>query len=231
MTYRALPLLTLTLLLACGPGDDTTDTAATTAPSTSDTAATEQTTAATDPTATASTTGSTATASTTDPTGSTDPTTSATTDATTTTTTTEGATEGATTGEFVCPDTVPAEGTPCTAEGQSCNSGCQDPCSFCNIVTCEDGIWKGMEAFPAECLDCDAVCEAVVTAACAEGPPDQKECVLGCQETANGQCSLVFNQMLACIGGSPTFTCDDNGAPFVVGCEDQFESLDGCLDG
>src|SRR5262245_35113679 len=46
------------------------------------------------------------------------------------------------------------DGAPCDDEGASCGGPCTDPCSFCNIVTCQLGTWQHMEVFPAPCFDC-----------------------------------------------------------------------------
>lgn len=126
------------------------------------------------------------------------------------------------------PQDLPPEGSKCAMEGESCSPGCADPCSFCNIVTCMDGTWQGLEVFPAPCLDCESVCTFVVPAGCAKGPPDQATCVAGCQDTQAGACQLVFDQMLACAGEMPGFTCDAETRPVVAGCEAQFDALYQC---
>ena len=214
MAYRALPCLPLlTLLLAaCGPGtDDVTATASTT-----DNGTTTSTTTGTTTDPTTGTTGAT--------TGqTTDPTTGQTSEATT------GQTTDATTGDEVCPDQFPQAGTPCATEGMSCSTGCEDPCEFCNIVHCENGTWQNVEVFPYDCLDCEAVCELVVPAACVGGPPDQAACVAGCMDNLAGDCKLPFNKMLGCIGSMPTFTCNAETRPTVAGCEDNFAELYACM--
>jgi hypothetical protein len=48
-----------------------------------------------------------------------------------------------------CPqDYFGADGTPCLKEGQVCGGHCTDPCQFCNTLTCMNGHWVWMEAFP-----------------------------------------------------------------------------------
>lgn len=133
-------------------------------------------------------------------------------------------------GEFVpCdPQNIPPEGSKCALEGEGCSPGCEDPCEFCNLVVCEDGTWQRVEVFPAPCLDCESVCEFVVPAACAGGPPDAGTCVTGCHADQDGECHVAFDQMLACIGEMPTFTCDAETRPVVAGCEAQFDTLYMC---
>lgn len=56
-------------------------------------------------------------------------------------------------GGHACPGAK--EGDPCSTEGQSCSpSPCTDPCQFCNSLTCSNGKWQGMEAFPMACFPC-----------------------------------------------------------------------------
>jgi len=125
-------------------------------------------------------------------------------------------------------DNLPPEGSACTMEGEFCSPGCEDPCQFCNVLACEGGAWQPLEVFPAECLSCDALCPAVVDASCKLGPPDQEACVAGCMETLNSDCMLDFNKVLACVGGEPAYSCDDNGLPIVEGCEGDFEAFYAC---
>ncbi|MDI1447053.1 hypothetical protein [Polyangium sp. 6x1] len=40
---------------------------------------------------------------------------------------------------------------------------------------------------------------------------------------------ILFNQMLACIGTMPTFSCDAMNRPTVTGCEMEFDNLYGCI--
>jgi hypothetical protein len=151
-----------------------------------------------------------------------EPTSNATTEPTTDVTT------DATTGAVDC-DPFPEEGTPCAMEGEFCSTGCEDPCQFCNVRECEEGVWKNLEVFPAQCLDCDAVCDFVVPAMCAGGPPDKATCVSGCMDSLASECMLLFNQMLGCIGPMPAFTCDAATRPTVVGCDMQFAKLYECM--
>ncbi len=231
MTYpRSLALLALTLALpACGPGDgDTTEDGTSTSTQGPSTGATTSTSATTDPTS--STTVTTAPTS-----SSTDNTSSSTTDVGTASTTVSSSTTDnptdPTTGGGVCPEQLPMQDTPCDSEGLFCDSGCEDPCGFCNVVKCEGGTWQGLEVFPSPCLECDPLCDLVVAADCAGGPPDKDTCVASCMDNKAGACQLEFNQMLGCIsaGGDPTFTCDDLTRPTVAGCETQFETLYMCM--
>jgi len=201
--------LALLLLPACGPATDTTDS--------STSADTDSATGTTTPGTATGTTDTPTSDSTVNPT-TVDPTTEATTDPTT----------DATTGEPACPVEFPEEGTPCAAEGLFCGGPCEDPCQFCNLIRCEGGVWTQLEAPPAPCLDCDTVCTFVVPAACTGGPPDQATCVAGCMATQNGECGILFNTTLACIGDTPTFMCDADNRPSVAGCEAQFTELYAC---
>ncbi|MBK9258445.1 MAG: hypothetical protein IPM54_01260 [Polyangiaceae bacterium] len=126
------------------------------------------------------------------------------------------------------PMNLPAEGSPCSTEGEFCSPGCEDPCSFCNVMQCSNGKWTHLEVFPAQCLSCEDVCVPVVAAQCTGGPPDQMACVQGCNQQQMA-CKIAFNQMLACIGPSPTFTCDAMSRPTVTGCEMQFDKLYACI--
>jgi len=241
-TPSTLALLFVTLVPACGPGaDETTAGTSSSTITTSDPTTGQATTSTTTGQTSEQTTGQTSqtsqtsqtTAATTDQTtdATTDQTTDQTTDATTNQTsdaTTEQTTD-ATTGEAACPDEFPEEGTPCTNEGQFCNSGCESPCQFCNIMHCENGIWQRLEAPPAQCLDCESVCEFVVAAGCAGGPPDQAACVAGCMNTMASDCAIAFDKMLACIGPEPTFSCDAAARPTVVGCDANFDELYMCM--
>lgn len=127
------------------------------------------------------------------------------------------------------PMNLPMEGSPCAKEGDYCSPGCEDPCQFCNVKTCTNGKWSNVEVFPAPCLSCEDVCVPVVAAKCAGGPPDQMACVQGCEANRMGNCKIPFNQMLACVGPQPTFTCDAMMRPTVAGCEMQFDKLYTCI--
>ena len=113
--------------------------------------------------------------------------------------------------------------------GAYCSSDCSDQCSFCNLVECRDGVWSRAEVFPLPCLDCEQMCEYSVAPACAGGAPDQATCVVGCEEVRAGPCRIEFSDVLACIGEAPTFTCDVEERPVVLGCEGEFIALYACL--
>lgn len=194
---------TLILLTACGPGTSSTDDSG----DTGDTAptATGEATA----TATADTGDATSTVTSASSVGTSDST--------------------ATTGADVCPDELPQDGTPCDAEGRFCGGPCDDPCSFCNVIRCEQGTWMGLEVFPADCLDCETACTFVLPAACSAGPPDQATCISGCMDVQAGDCGLVYNQALACMGSMPVFLCNTADQPSVEACAAQFDALYACL--
>lgn len=189
----------LALLLLAACGPGTDDSAS--ASSTTQTASTGDTGSTSSPT-----TGSTSTAA----------------------TDTSGSTTTPTTGGAACPGEFPQDGTPCDAEGLICGGPCEDPCSFCNLSSCEGGVWTQLEAPPANCLDCETICPLVVAAGCAGGPPDQAACVSGCQAIQGGACGILYNETLACAGGMPTFTCDPMTRPTIAGCEAQFDALYQC---
>jgi len=44
-----------------------------------------------------------------------------------------------------------------------------------------------------------------------------------------GMCGNLFNEMLACIGSMPAFSCDAVGRPTVVGCDDRFAAFYDCM--
>lgn len=196
--------LALLLLAACGPGTDDSASASGT-------------------TQTASTGGTSGTGSTSSPTTG-----SATADTTAATDTSGSTTNSPTTGAGACPDEFPQDGAPCDSEGLICGGPCEDPCSFCNLSSCEGGVWTQLEAPPANCLDCETICPLVVAAGCAGGPPDQAACVSGCQVIQGGACGILYNETLACAGGMPTFTCDPMTRPTIAGCEAQFDALYQC---
>lgn len=210
-----LSLITCTLALlaaACGPGTNSSDTGSDTTANTN-----AESTADTNTDTTAGTTAPTTAPTTTDATSNSSSATGSSSDPT------------ATTGDPVCPDVFPMDGTPCDAEGLTCGGPCEDPCAFCNVIRCEQGTWTGLEVFPADCLDCDASCTFVVSAACPAGPPDQAACVAGCMAVQAGDCGLLYNQALACMGSMPTFTCNPAGQPSVDACAAQFDALYACL--
>jgi hypothetical protein len=126
-------------------------------------------------------------------------------------------------------DPFPTEGEPCDVDGTFCNTGCEDQCQFCNILMCSEGVWMNLEAPPAPCLECEELCPFTVMPMCAAGPPDEANCVTGCQATMAGPCNVEFSAARACAGFEPTFTCDAMDRPLVAGCETQFDELYKCL--
>jgi hypothetical protein len=107
-----------------------------------------------------------------------------------------------------CPaDLLAAEGTPCAEEGKSCGD-CSDPCSFCNLLRCENGKWQALEAFPnPNCGDAGGVCGGYFPVPCPEGyycdfPP-------GCG---------VADETGICV--KTPEVCDDD-CPGVCGCDGQ----------
>lgn len=75
---------------------------------------------------------------------------------------------------------------------------------------------------------CIAVCPAVVAAGCSNGPPDQADCLAGCDE-AETTCPSEFQAMAQCAGTSATFSCDANNSPYPDGCQAENDALIACL--
>jgi hypothetical protein len=48
----------------------------------------------------------------------------------------------------------PPESTACAVEGMRCGGPCDGPCSFCNFLRCDSGVWTHYEVFPAPCFAC-----------------------------------------------------------------------------
>lgn len=100
----------------------------------------------------------------------------------------------------VCDDAV--EDEPCDAEGTSCGGElCTDECSFCNILTCDEGTWTRLEAFPAPCFSC--------------GP--ELQCPLD-----TDYCSVVIGGP---AGSEPSYTCAEY--PEACAAEPTCECLEG----
>jgi hypothetical protein len=127
------------------------------------------------------------------------------------------------------PPNLPAEGSPCSEEGEYCSGDCSDQCSFCNVLRCEGGTWQGLEVFPANCLGCEELCDLVAPAMCPGGPPDTASCVSGCEDNKVGRCKAQFSDVRACAAEKQVFTCDMEGRPVAEGCEAQFEAFYACL--
>jgi hypothetical protein len=66
-------------------------------------------------------------------------------------------------------------GSACESEGAACGGPCIDPCSFCNITTCQLGTWQRMEAFPAPCFACGNLRCIAGTTYCVVSPSDQDD--------------------------------------------------------
>jgi len=47
----------------------------------------------------------------------------------------------------------------CSTPGTTCGGPCEDPCQFCNLLSCQDGRWQRMEAFPLPCDDDEFMCD------------------------------------------------------------------------
>ncbi len=77
---------------------------------------------------------------------------------------------------------------------------------------------------------CEQTCPLVMTADCDNGPPSVAECESGCADTAT-RCPAQFDAVIACGGGSPTFSCGTNGMVYTDGCEDEQDAVYACLSG
>lgn len=203
--------------LACGPAIDSGDSDTEAATSTQGTSTGEASSTAASSTASSATTIASS--------GSESSTTSAD-DTSVDPTTAESSSTG---GVVVACDPFPFEDTACTVEGQSCSTDCSDQCQFCNVMTCENGIWTRLEVFPAPCLDCEPLCDLVVPAACAGGPPNLETCIAGCEQAIEGECAAEFSNTRACAGTEPAFICSDETRPEVAGCETEYDALYACM--
>ncbi len=146
--------------------------------------------------------------------------------------TTDGDSTGeSSTGEVTGCDPFPSEGAPCPIDGESCSTDCTDQCQFCNVMTCEGGVWARLEVFPTDCLECAALCALVVPAGCSAGPPNIDACLAGCELELEGDCVAEFSQTRACAGPNPTFVCSDVEQPEAVGCEAQYDTFYACMAG
>jgi hypothetical protein len=112
------------------------------------------------------------------------------------------------------PNVVDLIDTPCDVEGTSCGGPCTDPCSFCNIISCTDGTWRHLEAFPMPCFGCgDLQCVQPeeycrIQRSDVVGVPDEQECIdlpEGC-EAPSCECLAPTVAYDACtdLGGEVT---------------------------
>lgn len=137
--------------------------------------------------------------------------------------------ESSSTGGVQGCDPFPVEDAACSVEGQVCSTDCSDQCQFCNVLTCENGVWSRLEVFPASCLECGPLCDLVVPAGCTGGPPDIDTCLAGCEQAITGKCAAEFSNTRACAGSEPAFICSDETRPEVAGCEAQYDALYACM--
>jgi hypothetical protein len=112
-------------------------------------------------------------------------------------------------GSSGCPDDPwNAEGTACPEPGKICGGPCE-PCSFCNLLVCENGRWSRREGRPAPgCLDAGNLCGGWS----GQGCPDGFYC-----DFASG-CGFA-DQQGVCI--SQPDGCPKD-CPGVCGCDGQF---------
>lgn len=116
-----------------------------------------------------------------------------------------------------CPsDPTAAAGTPCGIEGQSCGE-CPEPCSFCQLLICQGGVWQSLEVVP----DCQPTFECgptscvrgtehcVHTLSDIGGVPDDYRC-----QPMPAGCSSC--DCLPTTGGPWGPSCTDDGAGAVT---------------
>lgn len=127
-----------------------------------------------------------------------------------------------------CPcSPLPMDGQPCAYEGLGCISGCPDPCMPCDFVRCENGLWHKMTTSPS-CLDCDALCQALVEPMCDYGPADVPTCLDDC-ESASSMCPYEMSNVRLCAGMSQIVVCDQYQRPTIPVCSSSFDDLYQCL--
>lgn len=85
---------------------------------------------------------------------------------------------------------------------------------------CGNEFWSSLACF-RRADSCNSQCDAIVAASCAAGPVDKGKCMRWCHPASTQNCSGAADGLGACIGfpGTPTYTCDGNGAPVEDGCE------------
>jgi hypothetical protein len=80
-------------------------------------------------------------------------------------------------------------------------------------------------------FSCEAVCPAVVAAMCDAGPPNEAECVRGCETLTASSCADLYIALFDCGGEDATFSCSASGQVNVVGCDAEATELYNCLAG
>ncbi|MFO0685966.1 MAG: hypothetical protein U0234_28155 [Sandaracinus sp.] len=117
----------------------------------------------------------------------------------------------------VCPaDPTAAVGSACSHEGQSCGD-CPGPCSFCQLLICQGGVWQSVEVLPdcqptfdcgpTSCVRSSEYC--VHTLSDIGGVPDDYRC-----QPMPAGCSSC--DCLATTGGPWGPSCTDDGAGAVT---------------
>jgi hypothetical protein len=213
-------VLSLSLLLACSPGEKNTDAT---------TETTENTTGTTGSVSVGDTSASTPTTG--------DPPVTSETSLDTTAASLDTTDPGTTTGEPVeCPpdDGLPPEGSPCPMEGQTCG-GPTDPCTGFVEAFCQGGVWMHVESEPGP--DCEESCEPfpnegepckVEGASCSTGCENQCEfCNIRFCEAGTWQNAEVFPA--PCLDCDPL--CDFTLQPMcALGPPDKDACVSGCMD-
>ena len=102
------------------------------------------------------------------------------------------------------PDLFAALDQPCTEEGTYCGGeNCDDPCQFCNIITCSAGNWTGVEVFPDPNCGDEGGGDPCADVGCAETPLCGQECTAEC-----GRCP--------CDKGTATCKNEESGSAVHV---------------
>ena len=85
------------------------------------------------------------------------------------------------------------------------------------------------DATTGEPTSCADVCDNVVVAMCAEGPPALEDCLTGCADNLAGPCGVQQQELLDCAGPDPDVTCDPVGRPWLEECAAEFIALYDCI--
>jgi hypothetical protein len=98
------------------------------------------------------------------------------------------------------------EGQACDVEGARCGECSNDPCVFCNIMGCDQGVWQRFEAAPAPCFECgmELTCQQSQALCRIENGVVYDEACVPVPEACTGDlsCGCLESEM-------PEFTCTE----------------------
>ena len=120
-----------------------------------------------------------------------------------------------------CSAPTVADGMPCQVDGQTCGGPCNDPCSFCNVLVCDNGTWGRIEVVPAPCFACGPDEQCIQSSHYCHlehpdvgGQPD----VYQCQDTpqacaSDPSCTCLATEIVydACTGDPGSVTVETSG--------------------